>query len=381
MKIIHIVLGKANPERMNGINKVAYQLAKTQFEMGHQVSLWGIANSLEHNYPPRNFPTKLFRQLPNKLQLDPDLVEAVRRYPDEDTVFHIHGAFIPEFYHLVKLLRRRAMEFVYTPHGSLTKTAMNKSKWRKKIYFSLFERRLIEQAKAVQLLGAKELEFIDELVDAPHKVLIPNGVDLGEIPVLPEKKTNPFPIFTYCGRLKMQVKGLDLMLKGFHRLLAAGHYAQLEIIGDGEDRAALEEMARSLGIEKLVKFHGAKYGDKKYLFMNRGNLFLHTSRSEGFPVAVLEAAAIGLPCITSHPTNINRFIEKYGAGFPLLENHTPESVGEAMEAGLAAHRAGLLDKMGENAKTMVKESFDWRKICEQLEEVYSRDRSRRAAVA
>ena len=48
MKIIHAVLGKANPDRMNGVNKVAHQLAKTQQGMGHEVTVWGIASSLEH---------------------------------------------------------------------------------------------------------------------------------------------------------------------------------------------------------------------------------------------------------------------------------------------------------------------------------------------
>ena len=64
MKIIHLVLGKGNPNRMNGVNKVAYQLATTQTEMGHDVTLWGIANDLHKNYPERNFKTVLFHALP-----------------------------------------------------------------------------------------------------------------------------------------------------------------------------------------------------------------------------------------------------------------------------------------------------------------------------
>ncbi|MBK7805817.1 MAG: hypothetical protein IPJ51_05910 [Saprospiraceae bacterium] len=42
MEIIHIVLGKANPERMNGVNKVVFQLATKQAESGRNVSVWGI---------------------------------------------------------------------------------------------------------------------------------------------------------------------------------------------------------------------------------------------------------------------------------------------------------------------------------------------------
>lgn len=371
MKIIHIVLGKANPNRMNGVNKVAYQLAKTQHEMGFDVTLWGIANSLEHNYPPRDFTTVLFQQMPYKLQLHPELISAVENDVSEHDVFHFHGAFIPEYYLLSKLLGRRGVRYVYTPHGSLTPGAMEQRKWRKKIYFSLFERKLIEGAKAVQLLGEQGYKFIDQLMAVPHKVLIPNGMDWDEIPDLPKKENSPFPVFNFCGRLDINHKGLDLMLLGFQQFLAAGHQGRLELIGDGRDRASVEALARSLGVMERVVFHGSKFGEEKYRLIQRGDVFLHTSRNEGFPMAVLEAAALGLPCLTSEPTSINAYIRKYEAGFPLKANHTPRTIYEALEEGAKAFKKGTLPAKGENAKRMVKEAFDWRQICFQLMEVYS----------
>jgi len=60
MEIIHIVLGKANPDRMNGVNKVVYQLATKQVEFGENVSVWGIAKDKDTNYGERNFETRLF---------------------------------------------------------------------------------------------------------------------------------------------------------------------------------------------------------------------------------------------------------------------------------------------------------------------------------
>ena len=47
MEIIHIVLGKANPDRMNGVNKVVYQLATKQADFGEKVAVWGITNDTE----------------------------------------------------------------------------------------------------------------------------------------------------------------------------------------------------------------------------------------------------------------------------------------------------------------------------------------------
>ena len=368
MKIIHVVLGKANPDRMNGVNKVAYQLAKTQHELGYDVSVWGIANSLEHNYPQRDFSTKLFLQLPNKLWLDATLESEVHHLP-EDAVVHLHGAFIPEFFHLSQILHKRGIRYVYTPHGSLTAAAMQQGKLRKQVYFSLFEKKLIQHAKTVQLLGEQEFSYLDRLVETRNKVLIPNGMDLAEIPDLPEKSEEQFPVFTFCGRLDTYHKGLDLMLLGFQLFLKKGNLARLELIGDGKDRVELMRLAGELGIERHVIFHGAKYGDEKYRLMAQGNLFLHTSRMEGFPMAVLEAAALGLPCLTSEPTNINSFIRRHDAGIALTE-HTPEHICKGMEVGLQLFETKELKEKGKNARAMVLQAFDWKNICRELVDVY-----------
>ena len=63
MKIIHLVLGKANPLRMNGVNKLVHEMATTQQEMGYNVNLWGITENPIHDYPPRNYRTVLFPSL------------------------------------------------------------------------------------------------------------------------------------------------------------------------------------------------------------------------------------------------------------------------------------------------------------------------------
>jgi len=363
------VLGKANPDRMNGVNKVAHQLAKTQLELGHEVMVWGIASSLEHNYPERQFKTELFRQSANKLRLDAALVQAVDALP-KTAVLHVHGAFIPAFYLLTKLLRKRGIEYVFTPHGSFSEVAMQKGKLRKRLYFILLEKTLVNNAKAVQLLGDLEYSHLDKLTKVAYKVLIPNGMELSELPEILPKATSPLLVFGFCGRLDIYYKGLDFMLRGFALFLKKGHRARLELIGDGDDRLALLQLAATLGIQQHLVFYGAKYGDEKYRLMAQCDVFLHTSRSEGFPMAVLEAAALGVPCLTSEGTNINRYIRQYHAGIPMDGPLHPVAICEAMEKAAAFHEGKMLQPLGENARKMVQEAFDWRRICEELVSVY-----------
>ncbi|MCU0345590.1 MAG: glycosyltransferase family 4 protein [Saprospiraceae bacterium] len=370
MKIIHLVLGKANPNRMNGVNKVAFQLAKTQQELGHEVVLWGIADSLVHDYPARSFKTELFRKSSNKFRLDESLEKAVAALPKQ-AVVHIHGAFIPDFYLLAKRLRQHGIPYVLTSHGAFSAVAMQKSRLRKRLYFSFLEKTLVQNAKAVQLLGDLEYSHLDQLVKIGHKVLIPNGMELTDLPEILEKPANAELTFGFCGRLDNYYKGLDFMLRGFSLFLKKGHRARLELIGDGDDRPALEQLAGELGIRQQVVFHGAKYGEEKFRLMAQADVFVHTSRSEGFPMAVLEAAALGLPCLTSEGTNINRYIRQYGAGFPMDGPPDPLRICEAMENAANFYEVKQLKPLGENARRMVQEAFDWRRIGAELVAVYS----------
>ena len=99
------------------------------------------------------------------------------------------------------------------------------------------------------------------------------------------------------------------------------------------------------------------------------DIFLHTSRMEGFPTAVLEAAAMSIPTITSDATNINSFVEKHNSGFLLVEN-TPSEIANTMEMAAAYFSKNKLKEMGERGRKMVEKEFDWKKIAERLVEIY-----------
>lgn len=368
LKIIQLVLGKANPERMNGVNRVVHQLATTQKEMGMDVSIWGLAENLEKNYPNRPFETRLFLHEKGKFKIPLSLKKAIKDL-DEDTVVQMHGAFIPEFYTISKLLKKANIPYIFTPHGSYSNAAMEKSRWTKKIYFKFFEKALIKNAKQIQLLGINEFEDMDLLMSADNKVLIPNGLNLDEIPFVKNKPQNKELIFGFCGRVDTYHKGLDLMLKGFAQFLEKGHKATLEIIGDGRDRCALEDLAEELGIEEKVVFHGKRFGAAKFDIIQRFDLFLHTSRMEGFPMAILEAAAMGIPCLSSKATNINKYINAHKAGFAYEEN-TPEVIALEMEKANRFFQKEELFIKGLNARRMVEEEFQWEQVAEQLYKLY-----------
>ena len=368
MKIIHLVLGKANPKRMNGVNKVVHQLANTQASLGKEVCVWGIANDLAHTYPARNFPTQLFQQHKNKT-LSASLKEAIKRLSPHNIV-HIHGAFILEFYQVARLIKAQGIPYIFTPHGSYSKAAMQKNKWVKKVYFHLLEKWVLKNAKAVQLLGIHEANHLETMLHGINQKLIPNGMDFQQIPTDLPTRNNEEIIFGFCGRLAIYHKGLDLLLEGFQQFLADGGKGTLQLIGDGADRPSLEILAKKLNIQDKVIFHGALFGLKKFHTLQHFDVFLHPSRMEGFPMAVLEAAALSTPCITSEATNINHYIRAANAGIP-LSNNTPYGIAKAMQLCAKYYQQNQLGNLGENAHNMVKTAFNWETIAQRLINTYA----------
>jgi len=100
------------------------------------------------------------------------------------------------------------------------------------------------------------------------------------------------------------------------------------------------------------------------------DVFLHTSRMEGFPTAVLEAAALKIPTITSEPTNMNDFIRKYESGF-LLNELSPKEICLQMTIASQHFHEGTLNQKGQNGRVMVEQAFDWKHIAAQLIEIYA----------
>ena len=133
MIIIHLILGKARLDRMNGVNKVAHNLALHQAQKGHEVFIWGITPTLDAKLEPRPYEIRLFQAQQNKLHLDPTLVNAIKQLNPKESYFHIHGSFITEFFWVARHLARRDIPYAYCPHGSLSPGALQRQKMEKEI--------------------------------------------------------------------------------------------------------------------------------------------------------------------------------------------------------------------------------------------------------
>lgn len=100
------------------------------------------------------------------------------------------------------------------------------------------------------------------------------------------------------GRLE-HVKGFDLLIDALARLTAAGMAVKLTLIGEGSERAALETQVREAGLAERVLFAGRLPREDVRARLHAADLFVLSSRSEGTPLALLEAMATGMACVAA----------------------------------------------------------------------------------
>ncbi|MCX5715883.1 MAG: glycosyltransferase family 4 protein [Candidatus Omnitrophica bacterium] len=93
-----------------------------------------------------------------------------------------------------------------------------------------------------------------------------------------------------------QEKGIHFLIEAF-KLLLDKIDARLIVIGDGPEKAHLEEMARSLGAESKIAFTG--WAEDPIKYMATMDIFVLPSIFEGLPNSILEAMACGVPVIAS----------------------------------------------------------------------------------
>lgn len=149
----------------------------------------------------------------------------------------------------------------------------------------------------------------------------------------PEARPSGEPAaFVYCGRLT-PIKSVDQSVRALLELHAAGVPFHFDIIGEGSERAALEELAHSRpGAESCFTFHGEVSEETKRALLARSEIFILSSPREGFSVATLEAMAQGCGALA-----VNDPARQNGA----LDFVRDGESGVVVPPGLEAMREGL----------------------------------------
>jgi glycosyltransferase involved in cell wall biosynthesis len=216
--------------------------------------------------------------------------------------------------------------------------------------------------------------LLEEAPDAAGRVhSIYHGVDLSRFDG-EGLAQDPQPLFLSVGALRA-AKGFDAGIEAVARLRGQGVNVRYLIVGEGSERPVLERLVARLGLHDRVELLGEKTQRELLPLYRRAWALVHPSvvmpngRRDGIPNVVIEAMAMGLPCVGTRAAGLEEAIEDGVTGC-LARPRDPDGLAGGMRR-IVEDREGAA-RMGRAAAARVRRDFDVAHNFERLAELFER---------
>jgi glycosyltransferase involved in cell wall biosynthesis len=243
--------------------------------------------------------------------LQPNLRSELRRDIEVHSVRVRRRTWVKDVWTLSRLFRDAGCDVVHTHmfwpnlYGSLSArlagvsaiitSEHGRNEWKRR-WHKWVEVNVISRYADVRLCVSQDILRMRRDIDGvPEDMLriVPNGT---VVPTLQPRTEKQGTVIGSVGRL-VSAKDYPMMIRAVSILVSRGVDVNLEIVGEGEEREAIEAAIRKEGVESKVTLAGSQTNVSEWLA--RWRIFVSSSVREGQPVALLEAMAAGLPCVVT----------------------------------------------------------------------------------
>jgi glycosyltransferase involved in cell wall biosynthesis len=204
----------------------------------------------------------------------------------------------------------------------------------------LQERVVFSAASALTAASARQIEVLAGLGAAARRV--PLGVDcLQAWPArAPVRRATDAPARLIHVASLNRVKDQTTLLRALTLLAQSPHAFHLDIVGEDLLAGEIQRLARDLGLADRVRFHGFMTQQQLMPLMQQAHVLVVSSRHEAGPVAVLEAAALGVPTVGTAVGHVAEWAPDAAVAVPVCD---AQSLAAALRQVLAdeAHRLRL----------------------------------------
>ena len=185
-------------------------------------------------------------------------------------------------------------------------------------------------------------------------VVIHPGVDSTWYSPDPGTPRAAHPAFLYLGRLK-RYKGVEYALRALAAARQVRNDMTLDICGQGDDRARLEGITRTLGLGEAVRFLGFVSDDQKRTLLRRAWAVVFPSPKEGWGISNVEAAACGTPALASDSPGLRESVRHGVTGYLVSHGDARGLADRMLEL---ASDPGLVSRLGAAARTFA-QGLSW----------------------
>ncbi|KAA5544747.1 glycosyltransferase [Adhaeribacter rhizoryzae] len=275
-------------------------------------------------------------------------------------VVHSHGKGAGVYARLLKIMLP-SLKVIHTLHGF---HIGEYGQLQKQLYF-LYEKALAPLTKTfINVSEGEKKQCIDfKLFKPNHSVVIYNAIAPLEnkaIPILPKLANKT--VITTISRFDFQ-KNMELAYE-----IAKVFKNQPDVaflwIGDGSDKPKLAALAQR---EKLQNIYFTGFCDNIAGYLSLTDIYLSTSRWEGLPYALIEAASVGIPIVASDVVGNNEIVEPNNNGF-LFNLNSPEEAVAYLK--LLVADKDTYAAMSEAAYRIFQKKFRIEAMIAKLESVY-----------
>lgn len=301
-----------------------------------------------------------------------DLTKWLWKNINEYDLVHIHALFSYTSTVAMIIARLKQVPYINQPHGLLCEWSLKQSKLKKKIYLTLIERSNLQHSRNLQLTSTKEVQEVERLELGVPSIIVPLGLEI--IPpihnsreklqemfnISPEQK-----IILFLSRLHYK-KGLDYLIPALSKVKGQKFTFILAGNGSPEYETEVSELLITNKLEHCTYRPGFVTGEMKDILLQGSDMFILTSHSENFGVAVLEAMAAGLATIVTPGVALASMIKDNQVGYvPELDILEITKVIE-----YCLNHPQEAKATGDRARQFILENYTWDTIASKMLSVY-----------
>jgi glycosyltransferase involved in cell wall biosynthesis len=250
--------------------------------------------------------------------------------------------------------------------------------WRDRVRQRVMCALLNRRARAVVAVSsAQREEYVRAgLLDERRILVVHNGIDMSRFST-PSLECRAAlrrevgsgldrPLIAMVAVLREARKGADIALEAMTELRRLEPAPMLVVVGDGPLRQELEARSRSLGVDRVVRFLGNRRDVPDILAAS--DLFVFPTRRDPFPTVLLEAAAAGVPVVSTHVDGVPEIVEDCRTGL-LVPPDEPGTLARAVRSLLLNDTMRL--QLGQAARDRAHTHFSASAWVERLQCVYA----------
>lgn len=283
-------------------------------------------------------------------------------HPEYD-IYHIQGVWSYPGTIAARKARREGKPYIITPRGMLYPQDMAHNRLRKQAFMALLLRRDLRRASCILATARQEMEGIRALGITSPVAVIPNPVEMQEVPA-----THSGDLFSvgYLGRLHPR-KNVHKLLEAWKMLGRAAAGCQLVIIGDGDKDYVSELKALSARLElDGVVFTGFLSGAERDAALASLSVLVVPSDFENFGNIVTQALSACVPVIASTGTPWEDLATNRCGWW--VDNGVETIAGTIKEA-MDLPRWELA-AMGRRGRELIKEKYSTEKVASDMKRLY-----------